>query len=157
MPTKKYVVDLTDEEREHLLDLISKGKPAARKVTRARILLKADEGLKDAEIVKALNTSRPTVERIRKRLVEGGLERALHDDRRRVYRRKLEGREEAHLIALACSEAPEGHVRWTLRMLADRLVELGIVEAVSHETVRQALKKTNSNPGKKPSGAFPAE
>ena len=152
MPAKKYIVDLSSEEREQLLGLISKGNPSARKTTRARILLKADEGLKDAEIVEALNTSRPTVERIRKRLVEGGLERALNADKRRTYRRKLEGREEAHLVAIACSEAPEGRARWTMRLLADKLVELEIVESVSHETVRQTLKKTILNPGKRLNG-----
>jgi transposase len=157
VPAKKHIVDLTDEERAHLLDFINKGRPSARKVTRARILLKADEGLKDEAIVNALNTSRPTVERIRKRFVEGGLGKALNEDRRRTYRRKLEGREEAHLIALACSEAPAGHARWSLRMLADKLVALGVVATVSHETVRQTLKKTHSNPGCEHSGASPAQ
>ncbi len=144
MPTKKYIVDLNNEEREELLALISKGKPGARKVTRARILLKADEGWNDDEIVAALNTSRPTVERTRKRFVEGNLEKALNADRRRRRQDpKLDGRQEAYLVALVCSKAPEGHARWSMRLLADRLVELGVIESVSHETVRQVLKKTN--------------
>jgi transposase len=110
---------------------------------RAQILLKADEGLKDDEIVAVLNTSRSTVERTRKRFVEGNLDKALNDDPRPGKQRKLDGRGEAHLIALACSEAPEGHARWSLRLLADRLVELEVVESISPETVRQVLKKTN--------------
>ena len=143
MPAKKYIVDLSAEEREELRDLISKGKPGARKMKRAQILLKADEGLKDDEIVSALNTSRTTVERTRKRFVEGNIQKAINDDPRPGKRRKLDGRGEAHLIALACSEAPEGHATWTLRLLADRLVELGVVESISHEAVRQTLKKTD--------------
>ena len=110
---------------------------------RAQILLKADEGLKDAEIVSALNTSGPTVERIRKRFVQGNLEKALYDDPRPGSQTKLDGRAEAELIALACSDVPDGHAKWSLRMLADKLVELEIVEGISHETVRQTLKKMN--------------
>jgi transposase len=149
MPAKIYIIDLSDEERDSLRTLISQGKPSARKVTRARILLKADEGLKDKEIVAALNTSRPTVERIRKRFVEGGLEKALNEDPRPGQRRKLDGRQEAHLIALTCSPAPTGHADWTLRLLADKLVEMGVVESISYETVRQVLKKTRSSLGKR--------
>ena len=143
MPAKIYIVDLSEEEREGLCELISKGKPGARKMKRAQILLKADEGLKDDEIVSALNTSRSTVERTRKRFVEGNVQKAINDDPQPGKRRKLDGRGEAHLIALACSEAPEGHARWTLRLLADGLVELGVVESISHEAVRQTLKKTD--------------
>lgn len=143
MPAKKYIVDLSEEERARLRELISKGKPGARKMKRAQILLKANEGLKDDEIVSALNTSRSTVERTRKRFVEGSVQKAINDDPRPGKRRKLDGRGEAHLIALACSEAPEGHARWTLRLLADGLVELGVVESISHEAVRQTLKKTD--------------
>jgi transposase len=124
MPAKKYKVDLSIEEREELLTLIGKGTPGARKITRARILLKADEGWADDEIVAALNTSRPTVERTRRRFVEGNLARALNEDRRRRRREhKLDGRQEAYLVALTCSQAPEGHARWSMRLLADRLVE----------------------------------
>lgn len=143
MPAKKYIVKLTEEERQYLLDLTSKGKIGARTMKRAQILLKADEGLKDADIVSALNTSRPTVERIRKRFVEGNVEKALHEDPRPGSKTKLDGRAEAQLIALACSDAPDGHESWTLRLLADKLVELGVVEGISHETVRQYLKKMN--------------
>lgn len=143
MPAKKYIVKLTEEERQYLLDLTSKGKIGARTMKRAQILLKADEGLKDADIVSALNTSRPTVERIRKRFVEGNVEKALHEDPRPGSKTKLDGRAEAQLIALACSDAPHGHENWTLRLLADKLVELGVVEGISHETVRQYLKKMN--------------
>ena len=141
MPAKKYIVKLTSEEREELLNLTSKGQLGARTMKRAQILLKADEGMKDAEIVAALNTSRPTVERIRKRFVEGNLEKALHDDPRPGSKTKLDGRAEAKLIALVCSDVPDGHEKWSLRMLADKLVELEIVDGISHETVRQALKK----------------
>jgi hypothetical protein len=143
MPGKKYVVDLTDEERQALLQLIHSGTASARRLTRARILLKADEGWKDQDIVVALNTSRPTVERIRKRFVEGNLERALNEDPRPGSKTKLDGRAEAHLIALACSEAPAGRNHWPLRLLADKLVALGYVETISYETVRQYLKKTS--------------
>lgn len=143
MPGKKYIVELTDEERQELRELISKGKLSARKVTRARILLKADEGWKDKAIVTALDTSVATVERIRKRLVEGNLDKALNDDPRPGAKRKLDLRGEAYLIALSCSPAPDDHDHWTLRLLADRLVELGRLESISHEAVRQYLKKTS--------------
>jgi len=143
MPAKKYIVKLTAQEREYLLSLTSKGETRARKMKRAQILLKADEGMKDKEIQNALNTSRPTVERIRKRFVEGNLDKALHDDPRPGSQTKLDGRAEAQLIALTCSDAPDGHERWTLRLLADKLVELDVVDSISHEAVRQYLKKTN--------------
>ena len=142
MPAKLYIVKLQPDERQCLLDLISKGEISARKMKRAQMLLKADEGWKDKEIVAALNTSRPTVERIRKRFVEGGLEKGLNDDPRPGRRCKLDGRQEARLLALACSHAPGGHARWSLRMLAEKMVELGVVEGISHEAVRQRLKKT---------------
>jgi hypothetical protein len=143
MPGKKYIVELTDEERQELRDLISKGKLSVRKVTRARILLKADESWKDKDIVTALETSVTTVERIRKRFVEGNLDKALNDDPRPGAKRKLDLRGEAYLIALSCSPTPDDHDHWTLRLLADRLVELGRVESISHEAVRQYLKKTS--------------
>ena len=141
MPAKKYIVKLASDEHSQLLEMTSKGEIGARKMKRAQILLKADEGLKDTDIVVALNTSRPTVERIRKRFVEGNLDKALNDDPHPGGKTKIDGRAEAHLIALACSAAPDGHERWTLRLLADKLVALGVVDAVSHETVRQRLKK----------------
>jgi transposase len=141
MPAKKYIVKLTDDERQTLLDLTSQGEVRARVMKRAQILLKADEGMKDADIVSVLNTSRPTVERIRKRFVEGNLERGLYDDPRPGSKTKLDGRGEAELIALTCSDAPDGHEKWSLRLLADKLVEMDVVDGISHETVRQALKK----------------
>jgi len=143
MPWKKYIINLTDEERQNLLDMTCKGEIKARKFKRAMILLKADEGLSDPQIMAALNVSRPCVERIRKRFVEDGIERALEEDPRPGQKRKLDGRAEAVLIATACSEAPDGHEHWTLRLLAGKLVQLQVVEAISHETVRRTLKKTS--------------
>jgi transposase len=143
MSKKRYIVDLTKDEREQVLELTGKGKVSARKVTRARILLKADQGWTDEQIVAALDTSLSTVERTRKRFIEGGLLKALNDDPRPGAKRKLDGRGEAHLIALTCSEPPDDHEHWTLRVLAERLVELGVVDSISHEAVRQTLKKTN--------------
>jgi transposase len=141
MGKKLYIVDLSDEDREQALELTRKGKVSTRKVRRARILLKAAEGWTDEQIVAALDTSIRTVERTRKRFVEGGLQKALNDDPRPGARRKLDGRGEAHLIALTCSEPPDDHDHWALRLLADRLVELGVVDSISHEAVRQTLKK----------------
>jgi len=141
MPAKLYRVNLTPEERQELLELTSKGRINARKMKRAQVLLKADEGLKDEAIMAAVGVSRPMVERTRKRLVEGGLNKALNEDPRPGAKRRLDGRAEAHLIALTCSEPPDDHDHWALRLLADKLVELGVVESVSYETVRQTLKK----------------
>lgn len=141
MSKKLYVVDLTNEEREQAIELTRKGKVSTRKVTRARILLKAEEGWADKQIVAALNISLSTVERTRKRFVEGGLQKALNDDPRPGAKRKLDGRGEAYLIAITCSEPPEEHDHWALRVLADRLVELQVVDSISHEAVRQTLKK----------------
>ena len=146
---KRYFVKLTNEERERLGKLLSSGTAPARMLTRARVLLKADahgpDRWGDQRIAEALETSVATVGRVRKRFCRQGLdaalERALPE---RVYERSLGGRAEAHLIALACSEAPEGRDRWSMRLLADKAVELGIVEAISHETVRKALKKTRT-------------
>lgn len=151
LPAKKYLVDLTADEREALLQLIRKGKPSARKVTRARILLKADEGLTDEQIAAALDTGEATVERTRKRFVEEGLG-ALNERPRPGARPKLQGKHEAHVIALACSQAPEGHSHWTLRLLADKVVELGFAESFSREAVRRVLKKTQPSRGATNSG-----
>ena len=139
---KIYHVDLTEEERESLLQLIRTGKPSARKVTRARILLLADEGKLDREIQEALHTGLSTIERTRKRFVEGNLEYALNEKKRSGAPRKFDGKQEAYLVALACSPPPSGRVRWTLQLLSDKLVELGVVEKISDETVRLRLKKT---------------
>jgi transposase len=143
MPRKMYLINLSDEERQMLLEMTCKGKIKARKFKRAMILLKADEGLTDQQIMAALNVSRPCVERIRKRFVADGMERALNEDPRPGQKRKLDGRAEATLIATACSNAPEGHEHWSLRLLAGKLVQLGVVDAISHETVRRTLKKTS--------------
>jgi len=153
MPKKRFIVDLSMSEREELLALTSKGTVRARKMKRAQILLKAADGWTDAAILKALNVSRPCVERLRKRFVVGGLQRALNDDPRPGQKRKLDGKQEARLIAEACSTPPAGHARWTLRLLADRVVSLGFTGKISHETVRQVLKKTISSPGAASSGA----
>jgi transposase len=150
---KRYPVVLTDTERGRLSGMLAAGAAPARLLAHARILLKADQGpggpaWVDERIAEAVETSQPTVSRVRKQYVEEGLEAALH--RRapaREYRRKLDGAQEARLVALACSEPPQGQARWTLRLLADKLVELEVVEAVSFQTVRRVLKKTNSSPG----------
>lgn len=149
---KRYVVTLSDKEREALEQLITKGRAAARTLTRARILLKADQGPAgsawiDAAIVTALDVGRATVERVRRRLVEEGLVAALRPRPRPRCPRKVFGEQEAHLVALACSAPPAGHARWTLRRLSERLVELEYIDSVSHETVRQLLKKTSSSRG----------
>jgi transposase len=150
---KKYRVTLTTEEREQLTAMVSKGKAAARALTHARILLKTDEAeggpaWTDDAVCGALEVGLCTVMRVRERFVEEGLDAALRPrPSSYVQPRKLDGHLEAQLITLACSEAPEGHGRWTLRLLADRLVQLGYVEYVSHETVRQTLKKTKRNRG----------
>lgn len=143
MPAKKYHVNLESEERATLLEMTRKGNLPARKMKRAQILLKADEGWKDSDIVEALNTSRSTVERTRRRFVEGNLEKGLNEDPRPGQRTKLDDKAQAHLVAITCSDAPDGRDHWPLRLLADQLVELGYVESISHETVRQQLKKTN--------------
>jgi transposase len=150
MRKKTYAVALTAAEREQLQDLIAAGTASARKLAHARILLKADQGLGgpawvDERIADALEISQPTVSRVRKQYVEEGLQAAL--DRRapsRVYVRKLDGAQEARLIAVACGAPPQGQAHWTLRLLADRLVELEVVEAISYQTVRRVLKKTRS-------------
>ena len=145
--TKRYRVTLTGEEREQLVRMISQGKAAARKLAHARVLLQADEAeggpaWVDEEIASALAVSVRTVERVRQRFVEQGLEAALlPKPSQRIYARKLDGEQEAKLIALACSEVPDGKARWTLRLLAERMVELAYVDTLSHETVRQTLKK----------------
>jgi putative transposase len=146
MPAKKYIVGLTAEERETLGGVIRRGKAAARQVTRARILLEADEGLRDEEIAEEVATSVATVERTRQRVVEESLA-ALTERPRSGAPARLDGKAQAHLIAVACSRAPRGRERWTLRLLADKAVELRLADSVSYETMRQLLKKTNSSPG----------
>ena len=144
---KKYIVTLTQEERRMLQAMLSKGKAAARKLMHARILLKADAGpgqqaCSDGQIAEGLDVGRATVERVRKMFVEEGLEAALVRRRPdRQYERALDGDGEAHLVALACQKPPEGRSRWTLRLLADRMVQLQYVDQVSYQTVRRTLKK----------------
>lgn len=152
---KLHVVRLRQEERGRLVSLTQKGVLPARMLRRAHILLLSDEGRKDAEIAAALNCSVATVERTRKRFLQAGLEPALKEKPRPGAVPRLDGRAEAHLVALACSVPPEGRQRWTMQLLAGRLVELQIVEAVSDETVRRTLKKTRSSPGRRSSGASP--
>lgn len=147
----RYKVTLTQEERAQLMQIIKKGGHKSQKVRRALILLNCDEGeygeqerSTNEELAKIMKVGVRTVERVKKRFVEEGLDVALNGkDSSRVYSRKLDGDAEAHLIALCCSDAPEGFSRWTLKLLADKMVELEYVDSVSRETIRQVLKKTN--------------
>lgn len=152
MAHKRYIVELSPQERDYLKVLIGKGKAAAATLLKARILLKADEGplgegWTDGRIVEALDTSERTVQRVRQRLVEEGLEAALKRKKRETppVAPIFDGEKQAQLIALACSQPPQGRSRWTLRLLADKVVELDIVEAAHFNTVGRALKKTNSS------------
>ena len=145
---KKYIVTLTDAERQHLRDLVKKGTLSARKLTRAHILLRADEGATDDAIASALHVARTTVERLRQRFVEGNLDAALHERPRPGAKRALDMKQEARLTAIACTPAPHGQARWTMQLLADELVQLRVVDTISDETVRRTLKKTSSSPGK---------
>ncbi len=145
----KYKVTLTREERDELMSIISKGKHTSQRFRNAYVLLNCDEGefaekATNAEINKILKVGMRTIDRIKKRFVEEGFEAVLErKPTTREYERKADGDFEARLIALSCSEPPEGHARWSLRLLADKLVELEIVDTISHETVRTVLKKTN--------------
>jgi transposase len=151
MPKKKYVVDLSAEERATLEQLLQRGKNSARKLTRARILLQADEGLTDEEIALALTVGIATIERTRQRFVEANLD-ALNERPRPGGQRKLSGKQEAHLIAVACTPAPTGQPHWTLQLLVDQVIELGFADSIARETVRQILKKTPSSAGNTSSG-----
>ena len=156
--SKKYIVSLTPEERQMLESLTRTGKTPVYKINHARILLKADVnqadgGWIDESISRALDISISTIERIRKLFVEQGIQAALtRQPASNSKSRKLDGEQEAHLIAIACSQPPAGQTRWTLRLLAERIVSLEIVESISHETVRQTLKKTNLSLGLKNPG-----
>jgi len=147
---KRYILNLTDDERSGLEDIVQRNRVSKLKLQRAQILLKSDEGLTDAEICDDLGVGSATVERVRKRAVLDGIEAAL--DRKKATRfsrpRKLDGRAEAHLAALACSEPPNGAPRWTLSLLGDRMVELRIVDEISRSTVQRSLKKTRSSRGR---------
>jgi transposase len=153
MRQKAYPVTLTDDERRHLFILIHGGTTRARIVNRAQILLHASENKQDKEIAAALHTSESTVGRIRKRFVAAGLDGALHEAPRPGAARTLDGAQAAYLVALTCSTPPDGRKEWTMQLLADRLVTLGVVEAISDETVRRALKRGASSRGSTSSGA----
>ena len=163
MAQEKFTVQLSAEDRSQLEGLIRRGQRSARVINRARILLKTDAGWSASQVAAALDTSPRTVFRTKRRCAEEGLDGALHDHPQANRYRKLDDRGEAHpvsstgqaLIALAGSDAPEGYDHWTLRLLADQVVELGLVESLSYETVRLRLKKTSSSPGKNGNGAYP--
>jgi transposase len=142
-----YVVDLTEEEKDLLIRFLRKGKSSARSQTRARILLLSDDGLEDDEIVETLKVSKSTVSRIRKRYFEVGLDFALNEKPRSGAPKKIDGRVEAQLTLLACSDPPDGRSRWTVKLLTDRLVELGFVDSISHMSVQRLLKKMKLNLG----------
>jgi len=151
---KKYIVTLTKDEREALGILTSKGKHKSQQILSALILLGCDEGgfqtkrLTNEEIARVLNTSMRKIDRVKKRFVEGGLDIALNRRKgSRIYAKKADGDFEAHLVALSCSEPPEGFARWSLRLLADKVVELDYIDSISHEAVRRVLKKTKLNLG----------
>ena len=155
MVGEKFAVQLTPEEREQLEHAVRAGRSPARVTALARILLKTDEGWSASRVAQALNVAEGTVFRVKRRFAEEGLAGTIQDRPQANRYRKLDERGEAHLIALACSPAPEGHDHWKLRLLADRMVELGVVESLSYETVRLHLKRTSSNRGRRSSGAFP--
>ena len=149
---KRWIVELSQEERHQLEQLINKGNVSGYKIKHAHMLLKADEGehgpsWPDTQIAEAYNTSESTVRNLRKRLVEKGFEMALEREKQTNRRIKFDGEVEAKLIAMACSQPPEGYSKWSVRLLADRLVELDIVEEISHMTVQRVMKKTNLNRG----------
>lgn len=156
---KKYKVTLTKDERLNLESISAKGKHRSQKVLNALILLGCDEGdfqsrrSKNEEISRVLNISMKKIDRVKKRFVEDGFEIAVNGGKsKRIYAKKADGDFEAHLVALSCGKPPKGHCRWSLRLLADKAVELEYIDTVSHETVRQVLKKTNLNLGKRKGG-----
>src|SRR5690348_18174873 len=151
----KYLVDLTSAEQTYLTGLLKHGKASARKIARALTLLQAAEGVRDEEIADTLRVGLSTIHRARQRFVEEGVEAALNERRRASGRPKLDGKQEAFLIALACSTPPAGRARWSMQLLADRLVELTTVQGISDETVRRALKKTISSRGSTRNGVYP--
>jgi enolase len=156
---KKYIVTLTEEERKLLTGLVSKGKHRSQRILNALTLLACDEGehqpsrSKNEEIARVLNTSMRKIDRVKKRFVLDGLDVALGGRKgSRIYEKKADGDFEAHLVALSCSKPPEGFARWTLRLLADKVIELDYIDSVSYETVRRVLKKTNSSLGSEKGG-----
>jgi hypothetical protein len=151
---KKYIIRLSPDERDALTKLTSSGRGPARMFARAHVLLKADQGTlgsswQDEKISEAFDITVQTIERIRKQFIEEGLDAVLsrHEYQQKVSRKKIDGDVEAHLVALSCSKPPQGRARWTLRLLADSIVELGYVESISYEAIRQTLKKTKLNLG----------
>ena len=147
MPAKIYPIKLSEEERQQLQQYVKQGKKSARAINRARILLLADAQQTDEEITKVLGVNRTTIYRVRKEYHAVGVNKALEEKPRSGAPAKIDGRVEATLTMLACSDPPEGYGRWTLQLLADKLVELAVVESISLPTVRTALKKTNLNFG----------
>ena len=150
----KYIINLSEDEHQYLEQMTRKGKTPVRKVKRAQILLHASEGKTDKEVAQALRVAEATVFRTRRRFVEQGLEASLKEGPRPGKPRKLNGKQEAFLVALACSQPPQGHQSWTMQMLADQLVTLDIIDAISDETVRCTLKRGKSSLGKGGSGAY---
>ena len=150
----KYKVTLTQKEREELLSITKGGMHSSKKVIHSLILLNCDEGefaekVNNENVAKVLKIGSRTIDRLKKKFVEEGYEAALENrPTTRVYKRKADGDVEAHLVALSCSKAPKGFTRWSLRLLADKMVEFQYVDNISYETVRRVLKKTNLNPGK---------
>ena len=155
MAAIKYKVELTEAERSRLNEVSQRGKASVRTVKRALSLLKADQGLRDREIADVLLVNPATVARARKRYVEEGLEAAINDRPWPGRERKLDGRQEAHLIAFACSAAPEGHTHWTLQLLADKVVEFGVCREHLPGDGAPDTQKTNSSPGRRKSGVSP--
>ena len=151
MAASKYRVELTEFQRCRLTEVASRGRSPARTIKRA--LLRSEEGQTDGQIAGALSIGRRTVVRIRKRFCEEGLESTLVERPRPGQKRKLDERAEAHLVSISCSDPPEGHTHWTLKLLANKMVELDYVESVAKETIRKTLKETNSNCGRRKSGA----
>ena len=157
MPKKpeKYIVKLTDGQRNELFSLLNKGEHSSRVIKRVNILLQSDSGKTAPQIAEDLKTSQQTVYNIRKRLTNGGLESSLYEKPRQGGKRRLDARQEAHIIATACSAPPGCRSRWTIRLLTDRIVELGIVDEISRETVRRTLKKTSLSLGSINTGVCP--
>lgn len=148
-------VTLTEEERRTLESFVHRGKANARTLTRARILLKSADGWSTADLAEAFDVCEATVTNVRGRFAQGGLEAVLHDKVQQHRRSALSGLQTAHLIAVACSPSPDGHDHWTVRLLAQKAVELGFVTNISPTTIHELLKKTNSNPGSMNTGACP--
>ncbi len=145
MSQKSHCVKLSTHERQYLQKIVESGEDKARKITRCRVLLSADQGKTDQEISDALNVCLATIFNIRRRYSQGGLERAINEEARSGQPPKFKGKTMAKITAIACSKPPEGHAKWSLRLLADRAIELDIVEAISHVSVHNILKKTNSS------------